>query len=143
MPELSHPEQTLLLVKPDAVRAGHTGAIIQRIEEAGFRIDGIVMRRLSVDDAGSFYSIHRGRDFFTGLVAFITSGPVVAVRISGDGVRRRLREFVGATDPARAAPGTIRADFGTSVRQTAVHASNPDEDVDKELTAFFPDSIQP
>jgi nucleoside-diphosphate kinase len=143
LPEQNHPEQTLLMVKPDAVRARRVGAIIRRIEEAGFDITGIVMRRLTAADAGSFYSIHRERDFFAGLVEFMTSGPVVALRLSGTGVRRRLRGFVGATDPARAEPGTIRADFGTSVRQNAVHASNPDEDVAKELMTFFPDSIQP
>lgn len=143
MPEITSDEHTLLIIKPDAVRARKSGAILQRIEGAGFEVTGLSMRRLTAAAAGGFYAIHRDRDFFAGLVEFMTSGPVVAVRLSGPGVRRRLREFVGATDPARAAPGTIRADFGTSVRQNAVHASNPDEDVAGELTTFFPDSIQP
>ena len=100
------------------------------------------MRRLSPDGAEYFYAIHRDKPFFPGLVEFMTSGPLVAVRLEGTDSRRRLREFVGATDPARAAPGTIRADFGTTVRTNAVHASNPDEDVEREIRFFFPDTNQ-
>lgn len=96
------------------------------------------MRRLSREQAAKFYAVHCGRDFYDGLVEFITSGPVVAVRIEGPNARQDLREMVGVTDPARAAPGTIRADFGATVRMNAVHASNPDEDVERELRFFFP-----
>jgi nucleoside-diphosphate kinase len=96
------------------------------------------MRRLGSAEAEEFYAIHRGKEFFPGLVEFITSGPLVAVRLDGESVCRRVREFVGATDPARAAPGTIRAVFGTSVRSNAVHASNPEEDVRREVEFFFP-----
>ena len=99
---------------------------------------GLVMRRLSRAQAEEFYSIHRGKDFFPGLVEFITSGPLVAVRVEGDDVLHRVREFIGVTDPGKAAPGSIRADFGTSVRTNAVHASNPEEDVRRELELFFP-----
>lgn len=130
-------EQTLVLVKPDAVRGRHTGEILRRLEAEGFEVTGLVMHRLTRAEAEHFYSIHRGKGFFPGLIEFMTSGPLVAVRLEGEGVRRRVREFVGATDPARAQPGSIRAEFGTSVRQNAVHASNPDEDVEKELTVFF------
>ncbi|MBM3323034.1 nucleoside-diphosphate kinase [candidate division WOR-3 bacterium] len=130
-------EATLLLIKPDAVAARRCGAVLARLEEAGFVITGLTMRQLDRGSAERFYSIHLEKEFFAGLVEFMTSGPLVAVRIEGPGVRRRLRDFVGATDPARAAPGTIRADFGTTVRRNAVHASNPDENVAKELAFFF------
>jgi nucleoside-diphosphate kinase len=132
-------EQSLLLIKPDAVRARHTGEILRRLEAAQFDVTGLLMRRLSRGDAESFYAIHRGKEFFAGLVDFMTSGPLVAVRLEATDCRRRLREFVGSTDPAAAAPGTIRADFGTAVRTNAVHASNPSEDVTGELRFFFPD----
>jgi nucleoside-diphosphate kinase len=96
------------------------------------------LRRLTRPQAEEFYGVHRAREFFPGLVDFITSGPLVAVRLEGENVCRRVREFVGVTDPAKAAPGTIRADFGTSVRANAVHASNPEEDVRREIAFFFP-----
>ncbi len=131
-------EPTLLVIKPDAVAARHSGEILARAEAAGFRLTGLRMLTLSTPDAERFYSIHRGKEFFQGLVEFITSGPVVAVRLEAANARRRLREFIGATDPAKAALGTVRRDFGTSLRHNAVHASNPDEDVDKELSIMFP-----
>ncbi|MCL6465439.1 MAG: nucleoside-diphosphate kinase [candidate division WOR-3 bacterium] len=136
------PERTLLIIKPDAVKRGLIGAIISRLEQAGFNITRIIMKQLSRPEAEGFYAIHRGKEFFSGLVEFITSGPVVALLIEGAGCQHRLREFVGATDPAKAQPGTIRADFGTSVRMNAVHASNPEEDVDREINFFFPDQNQ-
>ncbi len=136
------PEKTLLVIKPDAVKKGLIGAIISRLEQAGFTITGMVMKQLSRAEAEGFYAIHRGKDFFAGLVEFITSGPVVALLIEGEGCQPRLREFVGATDPAKAKPGTIRAEFGTSVRMNAVHASNPEEDVNREINFFFPDQNQ-
>jgi len=131
--------RTLLLIKPDAVRQHRIGEILGRLEAAGFVVTGLVMRRLSRDQAEGFYAIHRGKEFFPGLVEFITSGPLVAVRLEGENVCRRVREFIGVTDPSKAALGTIRADFGTSVRSNAVHASNPEEDVRKELDLFFPE----
>lgn len=140
--DIRHWEQTLLLIKPDAVSGQHIGEVLQRVEKAGFRITGLVMRQLSRAEAGKLYAIHRGKEFFSGLVDFIVSGPVVAVRLAAPSARERLREFVGATDPARAAPGTIRRDFGTSVRQNSVHASNPAEDVENELALFFGDSTK-
>lgn len=131
--------QTLLLIKPDAVRQHCIGEILGRLEATGFVVTGLAMRRLSRPQAESFYAIHRGKEFFPGLVEFMTSGPLVAVRLEGEDVCRRVREFVGVTDPSKAAPGTIRADFGTSVRSNAVHASNPEEDVGRELGFFFPE----
>jgi nucleoside-diphosphate kinase len=119
--------------------ARHTGDILARVEQAGFTITALTMRHLSASEAAEFYSVHRGRDFYHGLVEFMTSGSLVAVRMEAGGARTRLRELTGATDPARAAPGTIRADFGTTTRMNAVHASNPDEDVDCEIRFFFPE----
>ncbi len=126
-------------MKPDAVRQRHIGEVIGRLEAAGFGITGLSMRRLSRAQAEDFYAIHRGKEFFPGLVEFITSGALVAVRLEGDDVCARVRSFVGATDPAKAAPGTIRAEFGTSVRSNAVHASNPEENVRGEVEFFFPE----
>ena len=100
---------------------------------------GLRMHTLTRPEAEHFYSIHKDKEFFDGLIEFMTSGPLVAVRLEGERVRTRVREFVGVTDPARARPGSIRADFGTAVRTNAVHASNPEENVEKELQAFFPD----
>jgi nucleoside-diphosphate kinase len=140
LPESLNLNRTLLLIKPDAVGRHHLGEIISRLEAAGFGIAGLTMRRLSREQAAGFYAIHQGKEFFPGLVEFITSGPLVAVRLDGENVCRRVREFIGVTDPAKAAPGTIRADFGTSIRSNAVHASNPEEDVRRELEFFFPES---
>lgn len=136
-------EQTLLVIKPDAVARGVIGEIITMIERSGLRITGMVMRRLSRTEAEEFYSIHHGKDFFAGLVDFIISGPVVALLVAGENARQRVRELAGATDPAKAEPGTIRQRFGTSVRQNAVHAANPAEDVEREIRFFFGNSSQP
>jgi nucleoside-diphosphate kinase len=95
------------------------------------------MRQLNRQEAERFYAIHQGKDFFAGLVEFITSGPVVAVRVEGEDAIQRLRALAGDTDPSRAEPGTIRQRFGSSVRMNAVHASNPAEDVTAELSFFF------
>jgi nucleoside-diphosphate kinase len=130
--------RTLVLIKPDAVGRHLIGEILGWLEAAGFLVTGLAMRRLSRAEAEGFYAIHRGKEFFPGLVEFITSGPLVAVRLEGENVCRRVREFVGVTDPSKAAPGTIRADFGASIRANAVHASNPEEDVRRELGSFFP-----
>lgn len=136
-------EQTLLVIKPDAVARGVIGEIITTIERAGLKIAGLVMRRLSRAEAEEFYAIHRGKDFFTGLVEFIISGPVVALLVEGENARQRVRELAGATDPAKAKPGTIRQRFGTSVRTNAVHAANPAEDVEREIRFFFGNLSQP
>lgn len=130
-------EETLLVIKPDAVSQGVVGEIITMVERSGLKITGMVMRRLSRKEAEGFYSIHKGKDFFPGLVEFIISGPVVALRIEGENCRQRVRELAGATDPAQAGPGTIRQRFGISVRANAVHASNPVEDVNREINFFF------
>ena len=139
MPQPLNLNRTLLLIKPDAVGRHQVGEILCRLEAAGFEVTGLVMRRLSRAEAEGFYAIHRGKEFFPGLVEFITSGSLVAVRLEGENVCRRVREFIGVTDPSKAVLGTIRAEFGTSVRSNAVHASNPEEDVCRELDFFFPE----
>ncbi len=136
-------EQTLLIIKPDAVAENRIGGILRRLESAGFVVTGLEMKKLTPTEAAEFYAIHQGKEFFEPLVEFMTSGPLVAVRLEGNDIRRRVREFVGATDPAQARPGTIRAELGTSVRMNAVHASNPDEDVDRELAFFFSEKNSP
>jgi nucleoside-diphosphate kinase len=130
-------EQSLLVIKPDSVQRNCIGEILTMVEKEGLKITGLVMRRLSPDEAEKFYAVHQGKEFFTGLVEFIASGPVVAVRVEGKDARKRVRELAGATDPQKAKMGTIRQRFGTSVRMNAVHAANPDEDVNKELDFFF------
>ncbi len=100
------------------------------VEKADLKITGLVMRRLSRAEAEGFYAVHQGKDFFSGLVEFICSGPVVAVKVEGEAL-------AGDTDPSKAEPGTIRQRFGSSVRMNAVHAANPAEDVARELAFFF------
>lgn len=133
-------QRTFLMVKPRAVREAKTGQILAAIEEAGFRIVGLASRRMSATEANRFYDVHIGKPFFDPLVAFITSGMTVGVLLEteGDAVKR-LREVVGATDPAKAAPGTIRARFGSSLTENAVHASDSPERVAHESAVFFDD----
>ena len=130
-------EKTLLFVKPDAVKRKLTGKIIDRIESSGLTLVGIKMVRLDRPRAEKFYAIHRGRPFFDDLITFIISGPIVACLIEGDDCVGKIRAIIGATDPARAAPGTIRNLFGTGITQNCVHASNPDEDPAREIDFFF------
>ncbi|MCX8014867.1 MAG: nucleoside-diphosphate kinase [candidate division WOR-3 bacterium] len=129
-------EKTLLLIKPDAVKNRHIGEIISEIERE-FEIIDIRFTHLSHKQAEEFYAIHKGKDFFNGLVDFMTSGPVVALLLQGENVRVRLRDFIGDSDPKKAKPGTIRARFGTSIRENAVHAANPAENPDREISFFF------
>ena len=131
-------QRTLLVIKPDAVHRKLIGEIIRRVEAAGFEVRDIRYRRLTENDAGRFYAIHRGKEFFLPLIDFMTSGPVVAVLLERENAQSFLRDVVGATDPKQAKPGTIRADFGTTVRENAVHASNPDENPQDEIAFYFP-----
>ncbi len=132
-------ERTLLLIKPDAVQKRCIGEILRRVEQAGLKIIALELKKLSAVEAAEFYSVHKDKEFYPALVEFITSGPVVAAALEGPDSRRRLRELVGATDPAQAAEGTIRRDFGTTMRMNAVHASSPAEDVERELQLMFPE----
>lgn len=130
-------EKTLLFIKPDAVRRKLTGKIVDRIESAGLTIVGLKMLKLDRPAAETFYAIHRGKDFFQELVEFITSGPIVACLIEGANCVQKIRELIGTTDPTKAAADTIRRQFGTSITQNCVHASNPDENPEREITFFF------
>lgn len=126
-----------MIVKPDAVAARHTGDIVARVESAGFVVHAIRMARLTPRQAESFYEVHRGRPFYPGLVEFMSSGPCVPMMLERDGAIDGLRAFIGATDPAKAAAGTIRKDFGTDVGRNAVHASDSSASASIEIPFFF------
>ena len=130
-------EQTLSIIKPDAVAKNAIGEINACFEGAGLRIVGMRMTRLSEDDARRFYAVHKGRPFFDGLVKFMSSGPVVVQVLEGDDAIRRNREIMGATNPADAAPDTIRARFASSIDENAVHGSDAPETARTEIDFFF------
>lgn len=130
-------EQTLTIIKPDAVAAGHVGEIIARLEREGFQILGVKRLRLSEAQARKFYEVHRERPFYSSLVAFMTSGPVWVMALERHDAVAYLREVMGATDPAKAAPGTIRALFGESIERNAIHGSDSRENAKLELAFFF------
>lgn len=130
-------EETLTIVKPDAVRAGNTGRIIAHLEDAGFGIQAVRRLRLSKAQAGAFYAVHRERPFYGDLVAFMTSGPAVAVALSREDAVAHLREVMGATDSTQAAPGTIRNLYGTDIQNNAIHGSDSAENAAIERAFFF------
>ena len=131
-------ERTLSIIKPDAVAADRIGAICSRFEEAGLRIVAVRMLRATEAQARAFYAVHREQPFYEGLVAFMTSGPIVAQVLEGEGAIARNREIMGATNPADATPGTIRADFARSIDENAVHGSDGPETAREEIAFFFP-----
>ena len=131
--------RTFLMVKPRAVAEGLVGEIVTVIERAGFEIVGVASRRLTRAEAARFYGVHQGKPFFEGLVAHVTSGLTVGLMLEAPDAVAALRRIVGATDPAEALPGTIRALFGRSVRENAVHASDSPESVAVESELFFGD----
>jgi len=128
---------TLTMIKPDAVAAGHTGAILEKIAEAGFTFKALKMTQLTVSDAERFYEIHRGKDFFASLVAFMTSGPIVAAVLEKDNAVADFRALIGATNPAQAAEGTLRRLYATSVTHNAVHGSDSDQNAAIEAAFHF------
>ena len=130
-------ERTLSIVKPDGVRKNIIGKVISRFESAGLRIVAARMVRLSQSDAEGFYAVHRERPFFKDLVAYMTSGPVVVQVLEGENAVARNREIMGATDPKKAAPGTIRADLAESIEQNVVHGSDSLENAAREIGYFF------
>ena len=132
-------ERTLSLIKPDAVAKNRIGAILSRFENAGLRVVAAKMLRLSDEQARAFYAVHKERPFYDGLVAFMTSGPIMAQVLEGDNAVAKNRELMGATNPADAAPGTIRADFAEDVEANAVHGSDSQETAREEIAFFFPD----
>ena len=130
-------EQTLSIVKPDAVGKNHIGEIFARFEKAGLKIVALKMLHLSREEAEGFYAEHKGRPFFEGLVNFMTSGPVCVQVLSGENAIALNRELMGATDPQKAAPGTIRADFATAIDTNDVHGSDSPTSAAREIAYFF------
>ena len=130
-------DQTLAIIKPDAVEAKKIGAILDRLEQAGFTIRAVKMVHLTKADARKFYAVHSERPFFDSLTQFMTSGPCVPVCLEGENAVPRLRELLGATDPAKADDGTIRKEFASSVERNAVHGSDSTENAAVELSFFF------
>jgi nucleoside-diphosphate kinase len=131
-------EQTLSIIKPDAVSKNVIGKILARFEAAGLRIVAARMMHLSRDEAEGFYAVHRERPFFRPLVEFMSSGPVLVQVLEGENAITRNRELMGATDPRKADKGTIRADFATSIDANAVHGSDGPETARSEIAYFFP-----
>ncbi len=130
-------QSTFVMVKPDGVRRGLVGEVIARFERKGLRLDEMRMLRIDVDLAGRHYAEHVDKPFFGDLVEFITSGPVVAMRWSGDEAVAVARALMGGTDPKTSAPGTIRGDFGLVITENIVHGSDSPESADRELRLFF------
>jgi nucleoside-diphosphate kinase len=130
-------EKTFAIVKPDAVAAGHLGAILDRILKEGFRIAGLRMLRLSTAQAEGFYEVHRERPFFLDLTRFMTSGPVVVLALERQDAIATWRRLMGATDPAKADEGTLRREFGTNVERNATHGSDAPETAAVEIAYFF------
>ena len=131
-------ERTLSIIKPDAVAKNVIGAIYSRFENAGLRIVAARMAHLSRAEAEAFYAVHKSRPFFNDLVSFMMSGPVMIQVLEGDNAILKNRDLMGATDPKKAAPGTIRADFAQSIDANAVHGSDAPETAQVEIGYFFP-----
>lgn len=130
-------EQTLSIIKPDAVKNHHMGDIISRFEKNGLNIDAMKMTKLTKDQAAKFYAEHRERAFYPELIEFMSSGPIVAIVLEGDDAIAKYRKLMGATDPKKADPGTIRAQFAESTGKNAVHGSDSPEAAKREIDFFF------
>ena len=129
--------KTLLMIKPDTVGNGHYGEIISMLLKNRFDITNLRMCEFTRKEAEQFYTVHKEREFFPALVDYITSGPVVALQIEGDDIVRKIRTFIGTTNPADATLGTIRYMYGTSIQNNAVHASDSSDSSEKELAIVF------
>ena len=134
-------QRTLSIIKPDAVAKNVIGDIYSRFEQAGLRIVAAKMLHLTQAQAGEFYAVHRERPFYVDLVAFMTSGSVMVQVLEGEDAIARNRELMGATDPAQAAPGTIRADHAQTVDENAVHGSDGEDTAAVEIAFFFPEGV--
>jgi nucleoside-diphosphate kinase len=130
-------ERTLAILKPDSVEAGSAGKMIAKLQDEGFKILGIKMLRLTETQARAFYEVHKERPFYGSLVKFMMSGPVMPIALERENAVTHLREVMGATDVAKAAPGTLRNLFGTSIERNAVHGSDSPENAAIELSFFF------
>jgi len=131
-------ERTLCFIKPDGVRRGLVGRILLRFEERGLGL--VALRLLTLDRRGAeeLYAPHRGKPFFEELISYVTSGPIVAFVLEGEGAVEEARRLIGATDPQRAAPGTVRWDYGLSITMNTIHASDSKESYERELAVLFP-----
>jgi nucleoside-diphosphate kinase len=130
-------ERTFSIIKPDAVAAGHAGEILSLIEQSGFRILALRMTRLNREQAEGFYAVHRERGFFPSLVKFMTEGPIIVMALEREDAIAKLREIMGATNPANAAEGTIRKRFAESIERNCIHGSDGPETAQVELGYFF------
>ena len=133
-------QRTLTIVKPDAVSNGSAGKVLSHFEQNGLRINGLKMVRLTKDQARAFYFVHKERDFYESLCDFMSSGPCIVAVLSGDDAINRVRHVMGATNPAQAELGTIRADFGLEIGRNLVHGSDGPETAVREISLFFEDS---
>lgn len=132
--------RTFTIIKPDSVRKGNFGKIISRLEAEGFRVLGVKKMALARCQAEGFYAVHKERPFFASLVEYMTSGPVYVAALERDNAVPALRQLMGATDPTKAEAGTIRAEFGESIEQNAIHGSDSDENANIEIAFFFAQS---
>ena len=132
-------QRTLVLVKPDGVKKGLTGEIISRLEKKGLKIAAMRMLQMDKALARKHYAVHDGKPFFAGLVDFITSGPIVAVVVEGEKSVEVVRKLMGETDPVKAAPGTIRGDYGLDIGENLIHGSDSEENAQVEIALFSPD----
>jgi len=132
--------KTFAIIKPDAVKNGNTGKIYDKIIQSDFEIISAKLLKMTIEQAESFYAVHKDRPFFNDLTKFMTSGPCMVLALKKDDAVKNWRETIGATNPNEAADGTIRKDFATSVQENAVHGSDSDENAEKEIAFFFADS---
>ena len=132
-----HPDFTFSIIKPNAVRTGKAGPILAMINEGGFEVAAMRMVKMTVQQAQTFYSVHKGKPFFDGLIEFMTSGPVIVMILKHENAVDQFRKLIGATDPAKAEPGTIRKIFAVSVQMNAVHGSDSVENAVIEADFFF------
>ena len=130
-------EKTYTMIKPDGVRNGHIGEIVNRFERAGLTIERMELANVTMEEAKANYAEHEGKPFYDGLIAYITSGPVVKMVVSGEGAVAKVRSLMGATDPAKAAPGTIRGDFGLVMDENVIHGSDSPASAEREIGIFF------
>ncbi|HEX6837131.1 MAG TPA: nucleoside-diphosphate kinase [Polyangia bacterium] len=130
-------ERTFAIIKPDAVRARHAGRILARIEDAGFAVKGLRLTHLTRAEAEGFYAVHRARPFFASLTEFMSSGPCIVMALEAPDAIRKWRTLMGATDPAKADPGTLRKEFGASIEHNATHGSDAADTAAFELGYFF------
>ncbi len=130
-------QTTYTMIKPDGVRNGHIGEIVNRFERAGLTIEQMRLEMVTPEQAKANYAEHEGKPFYDGLIAYVTSGPVVKMAVSGEGAVAKVRALMGSTNPAEAAPGTIRGDFGLTMDENVIHGSDSPESAEREIGIFF------